>query len=88
MQKKCEGLSQSEKNFISKVLVSFDLQKVAYKIVANLRTKFELALELDLLTEAIDFCKDLKEPIYWKKLGDFAILNGDFDIAKEAYLSC
>lgn len=88
LEPKCEGLSNDERNFISKVLVSFDLQSVAYKIVANLRTKFELALELSLLSEAIDFCKDLKEPIYWKKLGDFAILNGDFDIAKEAYLSC
>lgn len=81
-------MNDSERNFIGKVLVSFDLQNVAYKIVANLRTKFELALELNLLSEAIEFCKDLQEPIYWKKLGDFAVLNGDFNIAKEAYLSC
>lgn len=69
-------------------MINFEHKKSAFKIVSNIRTRFELAIELDYLEEAIDFCKELKEPIYWKKLGDFALLNGKFSIAEEAYFSC
>lgn len=81
-------MNETENDLIGKILIAFDFKKVAYSIVKNVRTKFELAIELNFLKEAINFCKELQEPIYWKKLGDFAMLNGKFTIAEEAYMSC
>lgn len=83
-----QPLSLEEKDFLSKVLISFDLKEQAYEIIANVRGKFDLALDLGKLQEAIAFCEELKDSIYWKKLGDFAMLNGDFDICTQAYRSC
>lgn len=52
-------MENTEKDFIAKILVNFDFKKSAYNIVSNIRTKFELAIELNLLKEAINFCKEL-----------------------------
>lgn len=88
LKKDTKTLTTKELDFFSKILISFDKKQEAYTIVTNTRSKFELAIELGLLTEAINFCEELKEPIYWKKLGDLALITGDFVIAEKAFWSC
>jgi coatomer subunit beta' len=88
VQKETKLLTNQECDFFSKILVAFDRKKEAYAVVRNTRSKFELAIELGLLNEAIAFCEELKEPIYWKKLGDLALITGEFPIAEKAFWSC
>lgn len=88
LQKETKTLKDKELDFFSKILIAFEKKKEAYSIITNTRSKFELAIELGLLTEAINFCEELKEPIFWKKLGDLALITGDFIIAEKAFWSC
>ncbi len=81
-------LSDKERDFISKILIAFGKKETAFKIIVNLRNKFDLAIELGYLKETIEFCENLGEAIYWKKLGDLALVTGDFDIAEKAFWSC
>jgi len=44
-----------------------------------------LSIELGLLNEAFKLCEVLQEDLFWKKLGDYAMMNGDFEMASSAY---
>lgn len=83
-----KSLGESEKDFLANFLQQNNCLESAYKIVANTRTKFDLGIKLGYLEQTIKFCEELGESIYWKKLGDLALITGDFDIAKKAFISC
>lgn len=83
-----KGLAESERDFLAKFLQTNNLLEAAYEIVSNTRSKFDLGIKLGYLEQTISFCEELGESIYWKKLGDLALITGDFEIAKKAFLSC
>ena len=85
---KSVSISEDERDFLSKVLVALGEMEAAFNIVANLRQKVELGIKIGFLNECVDLCSKMEEPIYWKKLGDLALLKGRFDIAKKAFWSC
>ncbi len=82
------SLNEDERDFLTKVLIIFEQKELAYKLVANLRQKFELAIELQKVNECIALCEQLKESIFWKKLGDLAMIIGNFPIAESSFLAC
>jgi coatomer subunit beta' len=86
--KAAQPLPDKEKDFLAQVLIHLGHKRLAFQIVANLRQKFDLAIELKYLEKIIDLCKELQEPIYWKKLGDLALVMGDFPIAESAFIAC
>ena len=81
-------LGEEERDFLSKVLVAQGQMNAAFATVANLRQKIELGIKVGLLEKCALLCEKLEEPIYWKKLGDLALLRGRFDIAEQAFWSC
>jgi len=46
---------------------------LAYKTGSNIRQKYDLGIELKKVEECSKLCEELKDPIYWKKLGDLAL---------------
>ena len=48
--------SDKERDFLGKILYKFGQKKTSYEITSNLRTKFELAIELENLDQAQEFC--------------------------------
>ncbi|MCA6493463.1 MAG: hypothetical protein IM572_12400, partial [Chitinophagaceae bacterium] len=85
---KSVNINEEERDFLSKVLVALGEVEAAFRIVANLRQKLELGIKIGFLTECVELCSQMEEPIYWKKLGDLALLKGRFDIAEKAFWSC
>lgn len=81
-------LNEDERDFLAKLLQQNEQLELAYSIVANTRTKFDLGIKLGYLEQTVQFCEELCEPIYWKKLGDLALLTGDFEIAQRAFWAC
>lgn len=81
-------LKEDERDFLAKLLHQNEQLQLAYKIVSNTRTKFDLGIKLGYLDQTVQFCEELCEPIYWKKLGDLALLTGDFEIAQRAFWAC
>lgn len=82
------ALTEDERDFLAKLLQQNDQIELAYNIVSNTRTKFDLGIKLGYLEQTVQFCEELCEPIYWKKLGDLALLTGDFEIAQRAFWAC
>ena len=83
-----QALTEEERDFIAKILQQNDQLELAYNTVSNTRTKFDLGIKLGYLEQTVQFCEELCEPIYWKKLGDLALLTGDFEIAQRAFWAC
>ena len=85
---KSNTLGEEERDFVAKILQSFDHIDTAFRVVANPRQKLEFAIKLGYLEECITLCNQLEEAIYWKKLGDLAAARGRFAIAEKAFWSC
>jgi len=83
-----KNLNEDERDFIAKILQQNDQLELAYNIISNIRSKFDLGIKLGYLEQTVQFCEELCEPIYWKKLGDLALLTGDFEIAQRAFWAC
>jgi coatomer subunit beta' len=81
-------IEEGERDFLSKVVVALNEFEAAFAIVANIRQKLELGIKIGFLDECVDLCSKMEEPIYWKKLGDLAMLKGQFEIAEKAFWSC
>ena len=81
-------LTEDENTFLVKVLVSFEFFDLAFKVAKNTGQKIELGIKQKKLEECLILCEELKENIYWKKLGDLGLFEGQFDLAEKAFWSC
>lgn len=81
-------LSEDENNVLVKILQAFQFFDVAFKVSKNISQKIDLGIKQKKIDETMELCESIKEPIYWKKLGDLALTEGHFDIAEKCFWSC
>ena len=82
------ALSEEENSFAVSTLQTFEYYQLAFKISKNVSKKIDLAIRLKQLDSCLILCEQIKEPIYWKKIGDLALTEGRFDIAENCFWSC
>jgi tetratricopeptide (TPR) repeat protein len=81
-------LNENENTIYVKILQSFDMMEEAFRVTKNIGEKIEIGIKLKKIKECAVLCEQINESVYWKKIGDFAVAEGFFEMAENAYLKC
>jgi coatomer subunit beta' len=81
-------LNEDENDLAINILQSFDMLELAFKISKNIGRRIDFGIRLKLLDECLKLCEQLKDVVYWKKIGDLATTEGKLKIAEDCYWNC
>ena len=81
---------RSQKNedsdFLARIFRLKKFNELAFEVAKDQALRFEIALDRGALAEAFTICAGLASTLKWKRLGDEAMLKGNFIIAKRAFV--
>ncbi len=69
---------------VCRFLEKFDLYELSYSLTTNQQKKFELAIKLRKLEDAIVICTNMNNKDNWKITADLAMDLGEFKLAEES----
>ena len=75
------------RNRIAQFLDARGLKEMALEVATEPDLRFELAIQLNKLRTAYDLAKTSDSELKWKQLGDTAILNCEYDLARECLVN-
>lgn len=85
---KCiKKLSDQYIDKIARFLVGIDDLKTAFEIVKNHNLKFDYAIKIGKIEEAISLAEKNPSGKKWKQIGDLSLQSGDFDQAEFCFKS-
>ena len=71
---------------LAKFLEANNHKEMAFKITPDNDTKFELALQLNKVKEAAEIAEIQENTEKFKKVGDMALMSGDFELAEKSFI--
>lgn len=70
---------------LARVLDGIDMKEKAFEVVKSLDFKFELAIQLNFIDEALELARESSTVKRWKEAGDLCMNNGRFDDCEECF---
>lgn len=77
--------NHSDHDRLARVLDGIDMKEKAFEVVKSLDFKFELAIQLNFMDEALELARESSTVKRWKETGDLCMNNGRFDDCEECY---
>lgn len=76
----------SDFDFLARLFKMKGFNELAFEIARDASLRFEIALDKGALREAYEICGKLDSDLKWKRLGDEAVLKGNFVIGRRAFV--